>query len=178
MITITLIKDEAAIEDEAAAQLRRGLQALLWDAVASGASVGYHHPIPDELNRDYWDGVLAQIPGGAHKLLVATDEAGTLVGSVQLALSTRPNGRHRAEVQKLLVLSSHRRRGIATDLMAAVEQVACDEGRTLLVLDTLKDNFGEPFYRHAGWIRAGEIPSYTIEVDGTFHPTVIFYKML
>lgn len=159
-------------------ELRAGLEALLEDAVASGASVGYHHPMPADQNRSYWDGVAAQLAGGAHRLLVARDADGTVTGSVQLALSTRPNGRHRAEVQKLLVLTARRRRGLATDLMAAVEQIARDEGRTLLVLDTLKDNFGEPFYQRSGWTRAGEIPGYTVEADGTFHATVVFYKAL
>ncbi|WP_448203177.1 hypothetical protein [Azospirillum sp. sgz302134] len=44
------------------------------------------------------------------------------------------------------------------------------------MLDTLKGDFGEPFYERTGWTRAGEIPGYTIEKDGSYHPTVLFYR--
>lgn len=158
--------------------LRAGLETLLDDAVASGASVGYHHPLAPDLNRGFWDGVAQQLEDGAHHLLVARDRDGTVLGSVQLALCTKPNGAHRAEVQKLLVHTAHRRRGVARRLMAATEALARELGRTLLVLDTLEGNFGEPFYERTGWRRAGLIPGYTVEADGSFHATVLFYKNL
>ncbi|MCW2236732.1 GNAT family N-acetyltransferase [Azospirillum canadense] len=156
--------------------LMAGLEALLEDAVASGASVGYHAPLSPALNRDFWTGVSRQLEGGAHRLLVARAPDGTVLGSVQLALCTRPNGAHRAEVQKLLVLTRHRGRGIARRLMTDVEEFARGLGRSLLVLDTLKGNVGEPFYERTGWMRAGEIPGYTVEADGSRHATVLFYK--
>ncbi len=158
--------------------LRTGLESLLEDAVASGASVGYHHPLSPELNRSFWDAVVERLAGGSHRLLVAQDGNGTVLGSVQLALCTKPNGVHRAEVQKLLVHTAHRRRGIARQLMAEAEQRARALGRTLLVLDTLEGDFGEPFYKRTGWRRAGLIPGYTVEADGSFHATVLFYKNL
>lgn len=170
--TMTII-DIPRLED---ASLRSELEALLEDAVASGASVGYHAPLSPTLNRAFWNGVARQLADGAHRLLIARGADGALLGSVQLVLCTKPNGAHRAEVQKLLVFSAHRRQGVARRLMEAVEEMARGLGRSLLVLDTLKGDFGEPFYERTGWRRAGQIPHFTFEADGTFHDTVLFYK--
>ena len=65
-----------------------------------------------------------------------------LVGTVHLALATKPNGRHRGEVQKLLVRTTARRRGIAQKLLGAIERAALEFGRTLLVLDTEQGSGG------------------------------------
>lgn len=156
--------------------LLSGLEALLEDAVASGASLGYHAPLPPALNRAFWTGVDRQLADGAHRLLVALGPDGAVVGSVQLALCAKPNGLHRGEVQKLLVHTGHRGRGVARRLMAELETMARGLGRSLLVLDTLRGDVGEPFYERTGWLRAGEIPGYTVEADGSRHATVLFYR--
>ncbi|MFC5355386.1 GNAT family N-acetyltransferase [Azospirillum himalayense] len=175
-MTMTLsITDISTLDD---GRLRVELEALLEDAVNSGASVGYHAPLAPHWKRAFWDGVAGLLSGGAHHLLIARGPDGDLLGSVQLALCTKPNGAHRAEVQKLLVFTHHRRRGVARSLMAAVEETARGLERSLLVLDTLKGDRGEPFYEATGWQRAGLIPGYTVEADGAFHDTVLFYKTL
>ena len=51
-----------------------------------------------------------------------------IVGTVQLDLAVPPNQRHRAEVVKILVHPTARRRGIARALMVALEPVARSEG--------------------------------------------------
>lgn len=170
-----MITETRSIEDPA---LRAGLEALLEDAVASGASVGYHPPLDPVLNRRFWDGVSRQLADGAHRLLVARAPDGRVLGSVQLALCPKPNGPHRAEVQKLLVHTAHRGTGLGRRLMEALESMALGLGRTLLVLDTRVDDFGEPFYERTGWRRAGTIPGFTLEVDGTLHDAAVFYKRL
>ncbi|WP_172428640.1 GNAT family N-acetyltransferase [Azospirillum brasilense] len=175
-MTMTLaITDIPALDD---GRLRTELEALLEDAVNGGASVGYHAPLESHWKRAFWDGVAGLLSSGAHRLLIARGSEGELLGSVQLALCTKPNGSHRAEVQKLLVFTRHRRRGVARSLMAAVEETARGLGRSLLVLDTLKGDGGEPFYEATGWQRAGLIPGYTVEADGAFGDTVLFYKSL
>ena len=172
--TMTIV-DIPHLED---ASLRRSLETLLEDAVASGASLGYHAPLAPHLNRAFWDGVARHLAEGSHKLLIARAPDGSLLGSVQLSLCTKPNGAHRAEVQKLLVFTAHRRTGVARRLMDTLEEMARGLGRSLLVLDTLEGDVGEPFYEQTGWRRAGQIPHYTIEADGTYHDTVLFYKHL
>ena len=103
---------------------------------------------------------------------------GRIVGTVQLALCDKENGRHRGEVQKLFVHRSARGHGIATQLMAAVEAEARLRQRTLLVLDTLLDSQAEEVYRHLDWTRAGEIPQYAASPDGELLPTVVYFKTL
>ena len=150
---------------------------LLQDSVASGASVGFLPPLSAEDAQQYWSTVFQEVTQGTCVLLVAR-EAGRIVGSVQLALAMKPNARHRAEVQKLIVLSSQRRRGIGRALMQAVEQVTYSAGRTLLVLDTRQGDSAEQLYRTLGYCEAGVIPAYARGASGTLDSTVIFYKRL
>lgn len=153
-----------------------GLCALLVDAVSGGASVGFLAPLDHARARHYWSGVLADL-GPALGLWVAEID-GRVVGSVQFTASTRENGRHRAEVQKLFVLRCHRGRGIATRLMAALEAAARQDARTLLVLDTEAGSGAEAFYVRHGWQRVGEIPDYAADPAGALHPTALYYKRL
>ncbi len=150
---------------------------LLQDTVASGASVGFLPPLSTEDAQQYWNTVFVEVAQDTCVLLVAR-EAGQIVGSVQLALATKPNARHRAEVQKLFVLSSQRRRGIGRALMQAVEQAARDGRRTLLVLDTRQGDSAEQLYRTLGYCKVGVIPGYAHSATGTSDSTVIFYKTL
>ncbi|MCG5240776.1 GNAT family N-acetyltransferase [Azospirillum doebereinerae] len=158
--------------------LRAGLEALLKDAVASGASVGFHAPLDPVLNGAFWDEIAADLAKGRLTLLIARDEAGAVVGCVQLAPSPKQNARHRAEVRKLLVHSAQRRRGIARRLMEALYASARDQGRVVLQLDTLAGDVGEPFYRATGWTQVGVLPEHTLEADGRYHDTVLFHRRL
>jgi GNAT superfamily N-acetyltransferase len=102
---------------------------------------------------------------------------GRVVGTVQLKLAQLENQAHRADVAKLLVHSSARRRGVAEALMAAVEGLASAEGRWLLVLDTLEGSDAERLYRRLGWSEAGSIPDYAL-VPGGSAATTVFWKRL
>lgn len=159
-------------------QVRADLESLLTDAVASGASVGFHHPLDPARNAAFWDGVAAALATGNHHLLIARNGAGRVIGAVQLALSPKQNAPHRAEVQKLLVLTRQRGRGVAGMLMQALYDLARSLGRSLLQLDTRAGDFGEPFYSRTGWTRAGLLPAHTLEADGSYHDAVIFYRRL
>lgn len=61
------------------------------------------------------------------------DDKGELAGYVFLEKPFSETGPFRASVQKLLVSPKYRRRGIARILMAKLEEVAREEGRTLIV---------------------------------------------
>lgn len=149
---------------------------LLRDAVDAGASVGYLAPLADDDARAFWRAVKGELAEG--RVLLGAYVEGSLVGSVQLAPVAKPNGRHRAEVQKLLVLREFRNRGIGTALMAAVERKAKELGRWLLVLDTVPKQPAERLYERIGYRRAGVVPDYAEKSGGGFEPTVIFYKKL
>lgn len=158
--------------------LRAGLEHLLTDAVASGASVGFHAPLDPARNAAFWDGVASAIASAGLRLLVARDGAGRVIGAVQMAPSPKQNSPHRADVQKLLVLTDQRGRGVATALMNALYDLARSLGRNLLELDTRAGDFGEPFYSRTGWERAGVLPGHTLEADGSFHDAVMFCRRL
>src|SRR3954464_9216574 len=154
----------------------RGLLELLRDAVDAGASVGYLAPLADEDGVAFCHSVKSALPTG--RVLLGAYAGERLVGSVQLDPVAKPNGRHRAEVQKLLVLREFRGRGIARTLMAAVERKAAELGRWLLVLDTVPRPPAERLYERLGYRRAGVVPDYAQKSGGGFEPTVIFYKKL
>src|SRR5688500_13191887 len=114
MITI-----EQLTVDQADALLTE-LIGLLQDSVASGAAIGFLPPLGNDEARGYWASAIEDLARGALVLLVAR-QGGAVVGTVQLALAQRPNGRHRAEVQKLLVHTCARRQGIGQTLLAAAD---------------------------------------------------------
>ena len=152
------------------------LSALLIDAVHGGASVGFLAPLSADRARYYWAGVMADI-GPAHALWV-TEQDGQVLGTVQLSLCTKENGRHRAELQKLLVHSSRRGQGQARQLMTAAEDFARQRGLSLLVLDTLAGSAAEGVYSHLGWQRVGEIPAYAGDPQGRLCATAVFCKRI
>jgi GNAT superfamily N-acetyltransferase len=149
---------------------------LLIDAVHSGASIGFLAPVSRETADHYWHGVFASLSGD--RLLWVAEKEGVVVGTVQLLLCDKDNGRHRAEVQKLQVLRAARGNGVATLLMGELEAEARRRGRSLLFLDTLLASHAEDVYRHLGWNRAGEIPDYATSPDGELFPTVLYFKQL
>jgi ribosomal protein S18 acetylase RimI-like enzyme len=169
-------KIERLSEEEARPVLPK-LVALLQDSVNSGSSVGFLPPLTSEAAEEYWLETLNELAQGKRILLVSS-EAGEVTGAVQLALATRQNGLHRAEVQKLLVHTSFRNRSIARALMCAVEESARAAARTLLVLDTEQGSIAEQLYEKCGYARAGVIPQYARGADGSLISTVLFYKLL
>lgn len=172
------MKIEQLTAETGAARLKE-LIALLLDAVAHGASVGFMAGDTREDAAAYWRKILAELPGGARVLLGAFDATGRLLGTAQLALEMRTNGRHRAEVQKLLVFHAERRRGIGAALMARLETEARSRGRTLLHLDTSVGEAGAvEFYERLGYVVCGGIPDWAANPDGVLVPNVIFHKRL
>ena len=153
------------------------LCALLRDAIEGGASVGYMLPVRDAEMVAFWQGNFAEVAAG-HRVILAAREAGVIVGSVQLELAQRPNSLHRAELQKLLVLRTHRGRGLGCALMAAAENAARAHGRSLIVLDTSSTGNALGVYARCGYSKAGVIPQYARDPDGPLIDTVVYYKHL
>jgi GNAT superfamily N-acetyltransferase len=164
---------EASAMEDALAKLSD----LLVDVVEGGASVGFMLPFTKEAANAWWSTTLAEVDQGRVAVLVARDGE-EIVGTVQLRMVAWANGQHRAEVAKLLVRRAWRRRGAARALMASVEDLAREAGRSLLVLDTMAGGAAEQLYRSLGWIDVGPIPDYAAWPDGRLGPTVIFYKRL
>jgi GNAT superfamily N-acetyltransferase len=152
-----------------------GLAAVLADCVAGGASVSYMAPFSQEQAREAF-AVWADEVERNRRLLLAAFLDDTIVGTVQVVFGTPPNQPHRADVAKLLVHRSARRRGVAQLLMEHAEAEARSEGRTLLVLDTVTGDDAERLYTRLGWTRVGVIPNYALYPDGRPCDTTVFWK--
>ena len=154
------------------------LAAMLHASVSQGASIGFVMPFSLEQAQAFWQRLLPAIEREERLLLVARD-AGRVVGTVQLLLDMPDNGRHRAEVVKLMVHPQARRRGIARSLMLQVQQLAVEHQRHLLVLDTLTGDTAEGLYRRLGFQLAGSIPQYARASNGgALDATSYMYKLL
>ncbi len=172
--------DEPEIRRLSAADVYEQLDALarvLEDCVAGGASVSYLAPFTHEHARGVFEAFAADVENG-RRLLLAAFVDGELVGTVQVILALPPNQPHRAEIAKLLVHRSARRRGIARRLMERAESEARAEGRTLLVLDTVTGDSAERLYARLGWTTVGVIPGYALYPDRRPCDTTVFYKTL
>jgi len=162
---------------ESFAHYRQGLAQLLLDAVENGASVGFMADLDVDQAQAWSDGLKEEVASGNLLLWVVVQDERVLA-STQLALCQKANGLNRAEVQKLLVLSDARRRGLGQQLMQALEQTARQLKRGLLYLDTEAGSPAEAFYRSLGYSRVGELPDYCQSPDGRYTPTAIYFKTL
>lgn len=163
--------------DEATGLLE-ALADVLLDCVEGGASVSFMWPLPRERALQFWRGVAEGVARGERALIVAEDADGRLVGTAQLVLAQPDNQPHRADVAKMLVHRCARRRGLAQRLLAALEQEAVAEGKTVLVLDTVTGGDAERLYERGGWQRVGVIPNYALMPDGRPCATTYFHKQL
>lgn len=160
-----------------AAALAPALADVLVDCVAGGASVSFMAPLAPARALAFWQGVAAGVAAGDRALFVV-EEAGRVLGTVQLLLGMPENQPHRAEIAKMLVRQAARGRGIGTALMRAAEALARAEGRRLLVLDTAEGGAGERLYRRLGWVALGTIPNFALYQDGRPCGSTFFYRDL
>jgi GNAT superfamily N-acetyltransferase len=161
-----------------AAACVEALADVLIDCVEGGASVSFMWPLPRATALAFWRSVADGVVRGERALLVAEEGDGRIVGTVQLILAQPANQPHRADVAKMLVHRSVRRRGIAQQLMVAVEAAAIDAGKTVLVLDTATGGDAERLYERAAWQRVGTVPKYALMPTGEFCATTFFFKHL
>jgi len=158
-------------------QILGGLAEVLIDCVEGGASVSFMLPLPREKARAYWRGVAQSAARGERAVLAAVDPLGTIVGTVQLILDLPENQPHRGDLAKMLVHRRARRGGVGAALLAAAEECAREEGRTLLVLDTANAEAARLYERH-GWQRVGQVPGYALLPDGRPCATTFYFKTL
>jgi len=158
-------------------QILGGLAEVLIDCVEGGASVSFMLPLPREKARAYWRGVAQSAARGERAVLAAVDPLGTIVGTVQLILDLPENQPHRGDLAKMLVHRRVRRGGVGAALLAAAEECAREEGRTLLVLDTANAEAARLYERH-GWQRVGQVPGYALLPDGRPCATTFYFKTL
>ena len=155
------------------------LGTLLHDCVHTGAHVSFILPFTHEDAAAFWrDKIFHTVEAGTCRVLIARNESGRIIGTVQLDLAMPPNQPHRGEIKKLLVHPLERRGGIARALMVSIEDEARAAQRTLLTLDTASPA-AEQLYTSLGYVRVGVIPRFSIhpetrELEGT----TVMYKEL
>ena len=157
------------------------LAELLLDAVAGGAEVSFLADITRAEAEAFWHGQMDRAESGQIIPFVARDAAHGLeriLGCVLLEPIWKPNQPHRAEVAKLLVHSSARRRGIAKALMQALEARARAMGRSLITLDTAAGGTAPSLYRALGYQEFGALPAYALTPDGRLSDVIFFAKTL
>jgi GNAT superfamily N-acetyltransferase len=176
-----LLNDDVTVRRVAANQATaclEGLADLLIDCVEGGASVSFMLPLARDKALAFWRGVAEGVARGDRVLLVAQNRDGEILGTVQMIMSLPENQPHRADVAKMLVHRKARRRGIAQRLLAALDEAARQEGKTVLVLDTVTGGDAERVYQRAGWQAVGVVPKYALMPSGEFCATTFFYKQL
>lgn len=175
------MEPRAEIHRLASAQLATHLPELarlLLDTVnGADAALGFLPPITMDEARRYWFSLYPELSAETRILLGAVVD-GRVVGAGQLWLVSRPNGRHRAEIQKLFVAAAHQGRGIGKTLMLALHDVARQHGRRLLLLHTRRFGPAEDFYKKMGYEVVGTIPRYTLGSDGAHFDSVSLYQDL
>jgi GNAT superfamily N-acetyltransferase len=168
MTTVT-VREVRVLEDG----MLDGLTDVLIGVVEQGASVGFLPPLAREDAERYWRGVLKP-----EVILLVAERDRKVVGTAQLEMAMRANGRHRAEVNKVLVHPDYQRQGIGRRLMTEIEAAARREGRSLLHLDTREGDSSNDVYRALGWTEAGRIPKWARSAGGTLDGTVFYFKEL
>ncbi|MFW6406212.1 GNAT family N-acetyltransferase [Acinetobacter baumannii] len=171
------MKDIEILELNEIVDYEKDLLLLLEDSINSGASIGFLTPIEKNEVLNYWREVNHKLAQGNSRLWIAIQQ-GRVVGSVQLSLVSKKNGVHRTEVEKLMVLTTARKQGIATLLMNELENFAREKGLRLLVLDTREGDVSELLYSKIGFVRVGVIPNFALSSNGNYDGTAIYYKRL
>ena len=153
------------------------LSSLLMDTVAEGGSVSFMHPLASERAAAFWTSALDFAARGERVVFGAWEED-ALVGTVTLITSLPENQPHRAEIAKMMVLRSHRGRGIASALLRAAEEAALGQGRRHLMLDTASEGGASGLYEHLGFTFAGEIPDFALKPHGGLTGTRLYWKWI
>ena len=160
------------------AEAVRELGDVLIDCVEGGASVSFMSPMTREKADRFWHDAISSQQRGERLILVARDGTGAIVGTVQVVFAQQENQPHRADVAKMLVHRTARRKGLGLALLSAAEEQAARHGKTLLVLDAVTGGSGEALYLRGGWKVVGEIPFYALYPDGRMCSTTYMYKVL
>ena len=154
------------------------LAELIQDAVDGGAGVNFLAGVTSDQAAAWWRERIPQVADGTISTFVAREPDSRIVGCTILIRSRNQNSMHRAEIGKVLVHRSARRRGVGRALMQAAEAEAKAEGRWMLVLDTVTGSAADALYRSLGWQVLGTMPDHGRLPDGTLTPTTYFWKDL
>ncbi|TAG82529.1 MAG: GNAT family N-acetyltransferase [Burkholderiales bacterium] len=155
---------------------RAQLCETLTEAVASGGSISFMHPVSREKANAFWVKTSESVERGERILLVARDDQGVVIGTVQSVIDLPENQLHRADIAKMMVHPRARRQGVAEALMREIERLTFVAGKTLMVLDTETDAAASHLYRKLGWSVCGHIPDFALKPHGGYCSTTYMFK--
>ncbi|KAH8820745.1 acyl-CoA N-acyltransferase [Xylogone sp. PMI_703] len=161
--------------------------------LGDNALMRYHPPFDAEKRAkmlSFWKERIDQVRSKRRIIIVATtanssQEQGKgvendLCAVVELSTPDADTGPFRGDIEMLMVSPKYRRFGLAKRMMAELEKVALEQGRTLLQLCTTVGSPAEVYlYPRLGYTKIGVVPNYGIVpntgelVDGAY-----FYKDL
>lgn len=167
----------AQLDAAAVAEHVDELAQLLLDAHASNMALGLAAPLTPERAADAYRQTAARLVPG-ELVLFGAFEGDRVVGTVQLRRNEAENGRHRGEIQRLVVGADARGQGVGRALMEAATAHARELGLRLLWLTTHADSDAERVYAALGWTPAGRIPDYAQLPDGRLAANVFYYLAL
>lgn len=159
-------------------------------------------PLSYERMRARWDDFLKETVSGSRIVLVwicavkdRSQEFGTIVmpfdglkptevalgeeiaGTVSLSMPTSETGPFRGLVGNLFVSPYHRRKNVASRLLAELEEQAAKCGRWNLMLDTIEGTPADAMYPKLQWERLGVVRDYGISPeDGRLLNEVFYWK--
>ena len=154
-----------------------GLIEILREAVNLGATLSFTRPLPIYEARAYWEKVTLRVASDEIALIVAVEDE-QIIGTAQVVYAWQPNAPHRAEIQKVIVRQSARRRGIASGLLQHCEATARASGRWLIFLNTEAGKGAVSLYENLGFVKAGVIPQFALNGEQVFADTIMYYKLL
>ncbi len=164
----------------AAAELLERKQEFEWllgDAINDGGCVGFLLPVQaDKLDR-YWNGVAREMEAGEREVMAAL-ENGRVIGALQIAYEKAESVRHRADLQKLIVHSTERRRGIARALLVHALERMPALGLVMYTITVAKAGPAEMLVRSLLFTRYGVMPHYGLTPDGKLHDASQYYISL
>jgi GNAT superfamily N-acetyltransferase len=160
---------------EAIAGCAESLGALLVDAVADGASVGFMAGLAQDEAARYWRDVASRDDG---RVVLVVESVDGIDGAVSIVPLPGAFQRHRAEIAKLVVHRRARGRGLAAALMTAAEAEARAMERPVVTLMTRRGSAGDRLYRRLGWTLVGVIADDSLAPDGAIVDAALFRKRL
>ena len=153
------------------------LTQTLIKTVEGDGAVGFVLPIEQATAEGFWLNNIQPALRSGERIMLAAFIDDEFAGTGQLIVGMPNNQPHRAEISKLMVHPAFRRRGVARQIMVALEQEAVDLGRSLITLDTRTGDNAEPLYKSLGYKTAGIIPNYAKNAVGEdFHATTYMFK--
>lgn len=150
---------------------------LLDEAVRDGASLGFLSTFTrDDLYR-FWKSEFEDVRNGK-SIILYLELSGEIIGVVELAFAQKQTSQHRAEVRKLIIRKDMQGKGYARALMAELERVAREYGKTLLHLDTETRSDANFLYPKLGYTLLGILPKYAANPNGELFDCSFYWKRL